>query len=66
MAGSGAGSESGWRASQQKIALANGNCYNDFYFLLLDLVVGYGWLVAVLVLQFLEEVHCELWNCCWI
>ena len=43
MVGWGSGSESRWRASQQKIALAYGNCYNDFYFLFLDLVVGYGW-----------------------
>ena len=43
----------------QKIALADGNCCNDFCFLFLDFVVGYRRLVAVLLLNFLEE-----WGLC--
>lgn len=51
--------EFGWRARMQKIALADGNCCNDFCFLFLGFVVGYRRLVAVLLLNFLEE-----WGLC--
>lgn len=54
------GRKCGWRTSKQKITLAFGNCYNDFYFLFLDFVMGYRQLVTVLVLKCLGEGDCEM------